>query len=164
MTHKELVLIAERWVKKNASCGVVLRELRSYTNETPDVIGFGSHGHSVVVECKRTRSDFFADKGKRSRIEGAGMGEYRLYLTPRGLVKPEDLPMGWGLLEVAENGKVLRTVDTIRWKPDRKRFTPNRLAERAVMYSVLRRMAIRGHIKNVYLSARAALAEKEEEV
>jgi len=44
---------------------------------------------------------------RSGQADGAGLGVYRFYLCPVGLIQPEELPPKWGLL-YAENGKVLR--------------------------------------------------------
>ena len=54
----------------------------------------------MLVECKLTRSDFFADRSKPFRHNSElGLGCERWYLTPAGLLSPTDLPPHWGLLE-----------------------------------------------------------------
>ena len=56
--------------------------------------------HSVLVECKISRADFLADREKPFRQKShRGMGCERFYFTPAGLLRPEELPAGWGLLE-----------------------------------------------------------------
>lgn len=74
----------------------------------PDAIGFRAGVHkeaSVVVEVKVSRSDFLADQKKPHRVEPAtGMGVYRYYMAPEGLIKVEELPMLWGLIEVTAKG------------------------------------------------------------
>jgi len=135
MTHAELVDIGYRWVLKNASCGVALKEVQANTStgEQPDVIGFGSRGHSVLIECKATRPDYLADKKKPFRKQPhKGMGRYRLYLCPEGLIQPNELPEGWGLLYVNERGQVKLIRNT-------SAFKQNLLAEHGLLYSGLRR-------------------------
>jgi hypothetical protein len=63
----------------------------------------------VLVEGKVSRADFLADRDKpfRQRPE-IGVGCERYYLTPRGLLRTEELPRGWGLLEV--NGREIERV------------------------------------------------------
>jgi hypothetical protein len=80
---------------------VVLSEQACVSGEMPDAIGWKRAHHSVLVECKVTRADFLADRGKpfRTRPE-QGVGSERFYVTPPRLVKVEELPVGWGLLEV----------------------------------------------------------------
>ncbi len=86
-----------RWYR----CGVVLSEQACVSGEMPDAIGWKRACHSVLVECKVTRADFLADRAKpfRRRPE-KGVGSERFYLMPPGLAKVEELPPGWGLLEL----------------------------------------------------------------
>ena len=66
----------------------------------PDAIGWKQACHSVLVECKVTRGDFLADREKPCRKKPEkGVGSERFYLTPAALIKIEELPTGWGLLE-----------------------------------------------------------------
>jgi hypothetical protein len=66
----------------------------------PDAIGWKRACHSVLIECKVTRSDFLADRGKPFRLKPEqGVGCERFYLAPAGLIRIEELPTGWGLLE-----------------------------------------------------------------
>lgn len=67
MTHKELVEQAEKQLKR-WSCLPICVEMMAATttNEIPDAIGFTS-AHSILFECKATRSDFLKDK--KSRFE-----------------------------------------------------------------------------------------------
>jgi hypothetical protein len=78
-----------------------LSEQACISGEMPDAIGWKRANHSVLVECKVTRADFLADRGKPFRAKPEqGVGSERFYLTPPGLVKVEELPVGWGLLEL----------------------------------------------------------------
>ena len=100
MTHAQLVERAVRWLRAYR-CGVVLSEQACVSGEMPDAIGWKRASHSVLVECKVTRADFLADRGKPFRAKPEqGVGSERFYLTPPGLVKVEELPVGWGLLEL----------------------------------------------------------------
>jgi len=86
-----------RWYR----CGVVLSEQACANGEMPDAIGWKRACHSVLIECKVTRSDFLADRAKPFRTKAEkGVGNERFYLTPASLVKVEELPAGWGLLEL----------------------------------------------------------------
>ncbi len=99
MTHAQLVACAVRWLR-SYGCGIVLSEQACASGEMPDAIGWKGRCHSVVVECKVSRSDFFADREKPFRRNpGLGLGCERLYLTPRGLIGDSELPENWGLLE-----------------------------------------------------------------
>jgi hypothetical protein len=99
MTHALLVRKAVDWLRRYR-CGVVLSEQACISGETPDAIGWKRACHSVLVECKISRADFLADRIKpfRQRLE-LGVGSERFYLAPRGLIRPDELPQGWGLLE-----------------------------------------------------------------
>jgi len=99
MTHAQLVEKAVRWLRWYR-CGVVLSEQACVSGEMPDAIGWKQECHSVLVECKVTRADFLVDRAKpfRSNPE-KGVGSERFYLTPPAVVKIEELPAGWGLLE-----------------------------------------------------------------
>ncbi len=100
MTHEKLVAKAIAWLR-SYGCGIVLSEQSCASGETPDAIGWKRGCHSVIVECKISRADFFSDREKpfRRKPEKA-MGCERFYLTPPGLLMAEELPTGWGLLEI----------------------------------------------------------------
>ena len=100
MTHQQLVRLAEQWLRSRYRCGIVLSEQSCASGETPDVIAWKGKCRSVVVECKVSRADFFADQEKPFRKDpGLAMGCERFYLVPQGLVAAHDLPKKWGLLE-----------------------------------------------------------------
>jgi len=99
MTHAVLVRKAVDWLRQYR-CGVVLSEQACLSGEMPDAIGWKRACHSVLVECKVSRPDFLADRAKPFRLRPElGVGNERFYLVPRGLVSPEEIPLGWGLLE-----------------------------------------------------------------
>ena len=104
MTHTQLVEKAVRWLR-HYRCGVVLSEQACVNGEMPDAIGWKHACHSVLVECKVTRADFLADHAKPFRLKPQqGVGSERFYLTSSGMVRLEELPAGWGLLEVRGRG------------------------------------------------------------
>lgn len=153
MTHAELCLIAERWLWRQ-NCGVVFRDsfrASPYTGERPDAIGW-RHGISILIECKASRADFLADRGKPFRIEPArGVGDWRFYLAPPGIVEAADLPPGWGLLH-AKGGKVTPVAGmppNTGWRTGRP-FAGCKLAEVEMLYAALRRMVVRGHFNAIY--------------
>lgn len=99
MTHAQLVKIAEQWLRRYR-CGIVLSEQQCSSGEMPDAIGWKGKCRSVVVECKISRADFLADRQKPWRADPEiALGCERFYLAPRGIIRPEDLPRHWGLLE-----------------------------------------------------------------
>jgi hypothetical protein len=96
--HAELCRRAERWLR-SIGCGVTAIELVSFAGEQPDVIGW-RQGRSVVCEAKVSRADFAADLAKPWRLDPAqGMGDWRFYVAPSGLLQASEIPAGWGLLE-----------------------------------------------------------------
>lgn len=104
MTHAECVTTAAAYMQKRAD--VVLPEFFCHNAELPDVIAFTTR-YSTVIECKISRGDFLSDAKKSFRINpNSGMGDYRYYCCPKGLIKPEELPNGWGLLWIYPNGQV----------------------------------------------------------
>ena len=159
MTHKELIPIAYKWVLKNASCGVAFREFHTSNMEIPDVLGFNSW-QSILIECKASRADFLKDAKKMHRGDGKGMGMYRFYMCPTGLIKKEELPEKWGLIYVSDKGKATCVYNPIKergrylteekkWERDNS-FIRNMQAENAFMYSALRRMHLKGRLEEIY--------------
>ncbi len=124
MTHPKLVQHAVRWLR-SYRCGVVLSEQACTSGEIPDAIGWKRACHSVVVECKVSRADYLIDREKpfRQKPELA-MGCERFYLTTAGLLRPDELPAGWGLLElkgreitaVRPSARNLRTATGFRYE------------------------------------------------
>jgi hypothetical protein len=99
MTHAQMVERAVRWLR-SYRCGVVLSEQACASGEMPDAIGWKQACHSVLVECKISRADFLVDREKPFRQKPErGVGSERFYLTSPALIKLEELPTGWGLLE-----------------------------------------------------------------
>ena len=100
MTHAQLVRLAEQWLRRRYRCGIVLSEQSCASGETPDVIGWKNSCRSVLIECKISRADFFADREKPWRRNPEnGMGCERFYLAPQGLIEKHEVPKYWGLLE-----------------------------------------------------------------
>lgn len=113
-THASLCSLAVTWLKRphsggGPSCLVAVSEVAGgWDGEIPDAIGFClSHWETgaTVVEVKVTRSDFLADRKKPHRQPGAGMGAWRYYMAPEGLIRVDELPAGWGLIEVNKRGQ-----------------------------------------------------------
>jgi hypothetical protein len=105
--------------------------MTSAESETPDAIGWRV-GRSILIECKTSRSDFLADGKKFFRqYPEQGMGHTRYFMAPAGLIKPDDLPAGWGLLEVGV--KIRETVKPADHRPY------DASAEVTLLLSVIRR-------------------------
>lgn len=156
MTHADLCALAVRWLKRPNSggghgCTVAVSECRSgFGGEIPDAIGFRANWNngSVVVEVKTSRSDFLADRNKPHRQSG-GMGTWRYYMAPEGVIKPADLPEKWGLLEVNKRRHVKpvvgpaamsRNCGTFSQHLDEWRHAPDHDAERDLLVLLLARV------------------------
>lgn len=131
-THADLVLSAAVWLRARR-CSVVITEMVSAAGETADAIGFNSW-RSTLIECKTSRADFRVDALKPFRREGRGMGNERFFLVPQGLLRVEDLPQGWGLLELKDDGRVRVKVDSENHKSEKDH-------EVALLISAMRRIA-----------------------
>lgn len=143
-THDELVEMGKRWLSKpwrnstrggHGACSVILTEITTASNETPDMIGW-SGSKSTLIECKTSLSDFRADAKKFFRVcSEQGVGDFRYYLAPEGVIPLAELPDRWGLLEINGKGKIrcLRASDC---------FHANHRNEKLILLSVLRRVTI----------------------
>lgn len=121
MTHDELVLVACRWLARKHRCTHVFAEPNAmYLSELPDAIGY-RYGASMqgtrVIECKTSLEDFRRDSSKTWRKHSPGMGRWRWYLVPEGLIEPGDVPEDHGLLYVSG-----RKVTEAKPAPPREEF------------------------------------------
>jgi len=131
-THKNLTEIAVKWLKRSHSqggpgCHVAVSECRSgWSDEIPDAIGFraaGKNDGSVIVEVKVSRSDFLADVKKPHRNGSVkGLGNWRYYLCPEGIIKPDEILDNWGLLYVNNRGHIKPIVGPMNENNYRKRM------------------------------------------
>lgn len=139
MNHAQLITAAERWLR-SYRCTIVLSEQTADSGEVPDVMGWRSNCHSIVIECKVSRADFLVDKKKPVRQKPElGMGCERFYLTPKSLLKDSDLPQGWGLLEVQKREIVMRVKASRR----SQRTITGLMAEMELLLASLRRVEVR---------------------
>lgn len=104
--HAFLCGKALRWLKRFGCCPYV-SDLHTHAAERPDAIGW-KNGLSIVIEVKTSRQDFLRDFRKKHREKGVGC--FRFYLCREGLIMPDDLPKGWGLLWSDKKGKINKTV------------------------------------------------------
>ena len=89
--------------------GGMLRAGLERVGESPDAFGF-SGSSTQLIEVKVSRSDFLSDKKKYWRkYPEHGIGKFRSYLCPEGLIEEKDLPKYWGLLWINEKGKITET-------------------------------------------------------
>lgn len=140
MTHHQLVRLAEQWLRRQYRCGIVISEQSCASGETPDVIGWKGKCRSVLVECKISRADFFADQEKPFRKDPSlGMGCERFYLVPAGLISHEELPKRWGLLEC--KGREVRLA--VRAGRNSQRSETGLMWEMNLLLASLRRVEVR---------------------
>lgn len=114
--HDELCKQGVRWLKKTIGARLAISEIvcSNTYGEIPDVIGWKS-SYSILIECKTSRSDFKADSKKIFRqFPDFGRGQLRLYLCPDGIIKPEELPEGWGLLYYSPERKNLKRIECFK--------------------------------------------------
>lgn len=140
MTHAQLVKLAEQWLRRCYRCGVILSEQVCLSGETPDVLGWKARCRSVLIECKVSRADFLADAAKpwRRRPE-TGVGCERWYLAPAGLIRADELPPRWGLLEV--RGRKVNMVQ--RASRTSQRTAEGLMHEMTLLLASLRRVELR---------------------
>lgn len=90
------------------------------------------------------------------------MGDYRYYCCPKGLIKPEELPLGWGLLYVFPSGTVRQVKESFLPNDDPKdwinrgRFPKNKDAELHLLFYYARR-AVHAGVHSAVLAHRVGL-------
>ncbi|WP_110693329.1 hypothetical protein [Salinicola halophyticus] len=164
MDHSELCLRAEKWLRNAIGCGVTFDDrfqAATHNGEQPDAIGWRD-GLSFLVEVKVSRADFLADRKKRFRNDPTlGMGDWRFYLCPPGMILPSELPEGWGLLYCHD-----KKVEKVHGVPNNTQywmgrpFNGNKLPEMQLMYSALRRLKLRGRFHEIYYPLHATGTEQ----
>lgn len=139
--HHELCLLAGKWLRNNQyKLPYVAVELVVDNAELPDAFGW-NYWTTVLIEVKVSRPDFLADKKKPFRImPDDGLGEFRYYCCPKGLIKTEELPEKWGLL-YEDKGKLSLIKEA-------ERQIANYRAEKTIYTSILRREGIKPQIFN----------------
>jgi len=136
--------MAVQWLRRYR-CGVVLSEQACVSGEMPDAIGWKDACHSVLVESKASRADFLADRDKSFRRKPEiGVGSERYYLAPRGLIRVEELPVGWGLLEVSG-----REMERVKASAKNLRSAIGFQYEMNLLLASLRRVEIRIEPKSI---------------
>lgn len=109
LKHKDLVILAGRWLGRSKGCNPVFTEKgSSHLAEFPDAIGWTAH-ECFVVECKTSKADLLANNKKCLTL---GSGRYFLFEEDvfqecKGLI-PED----YGILIAY---KTLRTVPSLEY-------------------------------------------------
>ena len=136
LSHKQAVKRVVNWLRNSRGCAIVMSErVTAAVSEVPDAIGWHGNGQSVLVECKISHADFLADKNKLFRkYEDRGVGDLRYFAAPKGVLMADDMPDGWGHLEISDYQ--IRE----RAKPAPK--LTNKMAEVCMLVSSIRRLEI----------------------
>ncbi len=140
--HRDLCILAAKWLRRSKlrapSCPYAVVELVTAAQESPDVFGW-NYWATVLIEVKVSRSDFLADAKKDFRQNPEeGVGAFRYYCCPEGLIKEADLPENWGLLWNI-GGKIILIKEA-------KRQQPNAQAEISLLSSVMRREGVKAKL------------------
>lgn len=114
LTHNEIADWAAVRIRKMGYPLSFSNMTSKTSREQPDVLGVNDISKSILIEVKISRADFLKDKKKPWRADGQGFGKRRVYLTPQGLLKPEEVPYGWELWEV--HGKTKPMLKIIKGK------------------------------------------------
>lgn len=127
MNHRELCEVGAKFLKRPESsnghgCHFSIIEAACY-GENPDVFGIrhgttepyeyngvqyecGHDVGTVLLEAKISRADFIADRKKPHRIRPeTGIGKWRYFICPKGLIDVKELPDKWGLIYVSPSGR-----------------------------------------------------------
>lgn len=142
--HTRLCRLSAKFLKAQSGVGSIPRmnyvtvELCTLNEESADVFAWCSWT-SVLIEVKISRSDFNRDFKKPFRTNPKdGLGEYRYYCCPEGIIQVEDLPDNWGLLWEKDNEIIL--------VKNANRQQASLFAERAIMTSIMRREGVKSKI------------------
>lgn len=110
-------LLKERHVEKFSGVWATFEELRASTGFVNDqrIDFFAVHTwpsesyNSIAYEVKVSRGDFMKEiKHPEKRVFAESMSNESYFVTPRGLVKPEEVPDGWGLITPMNGARRLR--------------------------------------------------------
>lgn len=141
-THAEVQDAVASYFMTAGRMRIVCKEMRSKLKEVPDIYGIDRLG-TYMVEVKVTRKDFLADAKKTFRLRPKeGVGKWRYYACPAGVILESDLPPKWGLIYLHPDGKI----EIVRGKRFNTRlddnkywFQPNYMLEYWAMYALLRK-------------------------
>ena len=134
VTHDQLVGWAGDWLRTaKGCCPLFMEQTSAKISEIPDAIGW-NHDGCIVVECKTSLDDLYADRRKPHRTEpGRGLGNRRYYLVTHELyqtVPATAWTVGWGILTTSP----AHTTRQVRFKGSAE-FVSNLGAERDFLRS-----------------------------
>lgn len=144
--HRELCELGGKWLRNHKFnegpiCTYSVVELVTVQLENPDVFGW-DYWQTSLIEVKTSRADFKRDCKKKFKQEGyLGVGMYRYYLCPEGLIKPEELPERWGLL-YEKDGEII----SIKVPEQFPNEEVNGMGQVTILSSIMRRMGMYGKV------------------
>ena len=151
--HKQLKELAMHWLKGKVT-DLVACEVKLYVRRkklVADAAGINLKKKEIrFIEVKVSKSDLkrdlllYDEKFAYNRI-----GHYAYIMSPMGVLDPEDLPQGYGHLEVMPDGEVVVTR-----KPTKNGVT-------VLKFDTVLKRAIRA-LTNAYLYKKIPLKTKEE--
>lgn len=145
--HYELCCKAATWIRQpmnnerwHSPYQLSTVELVCTGKELADV--YATNGEiSCVIEVKTSHKDYEVDGCKYTRFKpDEGLGDFRYYLCPAGMISENELPPFWGLLYY-DNGKISKVRSAIQ-QPSDKRM------DIFVLTSIMRREGLLGKTYN----------------
>lgn len=126
--HEHIKKQALYWLKAKMT-DLCANEVKLYIKRKKlkaDALGINiKRKESRIIEVKVSRSDFLRDEALHASYGYHVIADYAYLMTPVGLIKNEEVPKGYGLLEIDEfdkitvkknpvrNPKPLQTLDTL---------------------------------------------------
>lgn len=111
----------------------------------PDIIGF-SHELSAVVDIRTKRSDFLRRRLALRDTPDTALGNVRFFLTPMRMVRRDELPEGWLLLEytgatiIPYDFRQENHIGVVLDSHPEWRHESDATAERDILYSIANRL------------------------
>ena len=139
LRHEELLKTAAKFIKNKglAHFGKSPYVVCNYNDamEPIDVFGFGG-SCTQVIKVITTHMELNLDLERAYRkCPKYGVGEFRSYLCPNGLLNKEDIPKNWGLLWCDNKGKIIEILNP-------QKQEENKAQEAKIIKSLLRRNGI----------------------
>ncbi|PYZ97701.1 hypothetical protein CR205_03655 [Alteribacter lacisalsi] len=107
--HEHVKKQALYWLKKKVT-DLCASEVKLYARRKKlkaDAVGINiKRKETRIVEVKVSRADFLRDEVLHSPYGYHAIADYAYLMTPAGLIDPEELPEGYGLLELDDYDNV----------------------------------------------------------
>ena len=108
--HKHLKTQSLYWLKEKMTdlCDNEVKLFYRKNRFKADALGINmKRKEARIIEVKATRADFLRDEVLHSDYGYHQMVHYAYLLTPEGLLSIEEVPKGYGLLEMDEYDKIV---------------------------------------------------------